>query len=122
MLSVLAGSVPASVTGQKESRVTLSCEFEDREISDIVLSSWSKDILVCQNEECESENGRVFKEGSCDIVIKDLIFSDAGKYFLRVYYTDDQGEVKRRILEYHLHIHGKVKTDQIIIMRFLLFL
>ncbi|ROK64952.1 hypothetical protein DPX16_1177, partial [Anabarilius grahami] len=110
LLCVFSESSSISVTGIKGGNVTLSCDFEDREISDIVLSSQSEIILVCQNEECKSENGRVFKEGSCDIVIKDLIFSDAGKYFLRVYYTDDQGEVKRRILEYHLHIHGEISV------------
>ncbi|XP_048059396.1 uncharacterized protein LOC125276038 isoform X4 [Megalobrama amblycephala] len=99
-----------SVTGIKGGRVTLSCDFEDREISDIVLSSQSEIILVCQNEQCKSENGRVFKEGSCDVIIKDLIFSDAGKYFLHLYYINDQREVKRRILEYHLHIHGEISV------------
>ncbi|XP_048059394.1 uncharacterized protein LOC125276038 isoform X2 [Megalobrama amblycephala] len=100
-----------SVTGIKGGRVTLSCDFEDREISDIVLSSQSEIILVCQNEQCKSENGRVFKEGSCDVIIKDLIFSDAGKYFLHLYYINDQREVKRRILEYHLHIHDEISVE-----------
>ncbi|XP_067217457.1 uncharacterized protein [Chanodichthys erythropterus] len=51
-------------------------------------------------------SGRVFKEGSCDIIIKDLIFSDAGRYILRVYYTNDQRELK-----YHLHIHDEISVE-----------
>lgn len=79
-------------------------------------------IYVCQSEECKSENGRVFKKGSCDVVIKDVIYSDAGKYILRVYYKNAQAVLERLTLEYQLHIQGKVKTDQTIIMCFLDFL
>ncbi|XP_048059735.1 uncharacterized protein LOC125276278 [Megalobrama amblycephala] len=95
-----------SVTGKKGSNVTLSCEFEARDIFHIDLSRLSKRILVCQNEECKSENDRLFKKGSCDIIIKDLIFSDAGKYILRVHYTNDHGEER----EYHLHIHDEISV------------
>ncbi|XP_048041627.1 uncharacterized protein LOC125265441 isoform X2 [Megalobrama amblycephala] len=100
---------PQSVTGEQGSNATLLCEFEDREISDIVLNRLSKIILVCQKEECKSGNGRVIKEGSCDVIIKDLRFSDAGKYFMIVYYRNDQTEV-RQTLQYHLHIQGEISV------------
>ncbi|XDV33493.1 hypothetical protein PO909_003890, partial [Leuciscus waleckii] len=64
---------------------------------------------VCEKRNCR---GRVFKEGSCDVVIKDLIYSDAGKYFTHVYYTNNQTEVKRLILEYHLHIHDEISVKK----------
>ncbi|XP_051728005.1 uncharacterized protein LOC127500693 isoform X5 [Ctenopharyngodon idella] len=97
-----------SVTGNRGGSVILPCEFEARGISDIVLSSWSKNILVCDNEECKSD--RVFKEGSCDVIIKDLIFSDAGKYFLSVYYSNDQREVEGLIRKYQLHIQDEISV------------
>ncbi|XP_051728002.1 uncharacterized protein LOC127500693 isoform X3 [Ctenopharyngodon idella] len=96
-----------SVSGIKGGSVTLSCDFEDREILVISLISRSENIPVCQEKNC---SGRVFKEGSCDIIIKDLIFSDAGKYILIVYYNNDQREVERRILEYHLHIQDEISV------------
>lgn len=100
--------------GKKGGNVTLSCEFKDKDIYFIDLSRL-KSILSCQNEECESEsesqNGRVFKKASCDVIIKDLRLSDAGKYILRVHYTNTQAEVKRQIRTYRLHFQGKVKTD-----------
>ncbi|XP_048041582.1 uncharacterized protein LOC125265415 [Megalobrama amblycephala] len=104
----VTGNTTVHVTGIKGGRVTLSCDFEDREISDISLNSLSEIIPVCQEKNC---SGRVFKEGSCDVIIKDLIFSDAGKYFLNIYYYNDQREVRRRILEYHLHIHGEISVE-----------
>ncbi|KAK7124188.1 hypothetical protein R3I94_018522 [Phoxinus phoxinus] len=106
----LAGSKAIPVTANKASNVTLPCDFEAREISHYHFSSWSKVIYVCQNEECESENGRVFKKGSCDVVIKDLRFSDAGKYFLRVYYKNAQAMLERLTLEYQLHIHDEISV------------
>ena len=114
LFCLCAESPSVPVTGKTGESVTLTCESEAGEISRIVLTRLSKNILVCENEECKSENDRVFKEGSCDVFIKDLIFSDAGKYILRVRYTNDQSEPQT--LEYHLHIHGQVKTDQTIIM------
>lgn len=123
ILSVFAGTPCAGtklvhVTGKKGDSVILPCEFEARQISHYHLSSWSKTIYVCQNEECESENGRVFKQGNCDVVIKDLSFSDAGKYVLRVNYNNAQSMLERLTLEYYLHIQGKVQTDQSISMCF----
>ncbi|XP_056116207.1 uncharacterized protein LOC130092383 [Rhinichthys klamathensis goyatoka] len=101
------------VTEKKGENVTLSCESDDREITVVKLSRLSKNILVCENEECKSENGRVCKEGSCDVIINDLIYSDAGKYILLVYYyNNDQREVKRQIREYHLHIHDEISVKK----------
>ncbi len=116
---MFAGTSAVSVSGKKGGNATLSCEFEAREISDISLNSRSKHIPVCQTEEC---SGRVFKQGDCDVVIEDLRFSDAGKYILRVYYSNDETELKRQIRTYQLHVHGKVKTDQTKNMCFLVFL
>jgi len=107
ILPIFAGTTPVPVTGGKGGDVTLTCESEARDIYALVLSRLSKHILVCEREECKSENSRFFKEGSCDVIIKDLIYSDAGKYLLRVYYSNDQTE----ILQYKLHIHGKFKTS-----------
>ncbi|ROL41909.1 hypothetical protein DPX16_1814 [Anabarilius grahami] len=41
------------VTGTKGGNATLSCELEDHEITDIVLSRQAKNILFCQNDEYE---------------------------------------------------------------------
>ncbi|XP_051728014.1 uncharacterized protein LOC127500693 isoform X12 [Ctenopharyngodon idella] len=98
-----------SVSGIKGGSVTLSCDFEDREILVISLNSQSENIPVCQEKNC---SGRVFKEGSCDVIIKDLIFSDAGKYILIVYYNNDQREPKREILKYHLHIQDEISVKR----------
>ncbi|XP_039546971.1 uncharacterized protein LOC120492786 isoform X2 [Pimephales promelas] len=102
------GTTPVPVTGGKGGDVTLTCESEARDISALALSRLSKNILVCEREECKSENSRFFKEGSCDVIIKDLIYSDAGKYFLRVYYSNDQTE----ILQYKLHIHDEISVKK----------
>ncbi|CAM4640661.1 unnamed protein product [Leuciscus chuanchicus] len=104
-----SGSSTKAVSGIKGGNFTLSCGSEDREIVEIRLYSRSKIIRVCEKKNC---SGRVFKEGSCDVFIKDLIYSDAGKYFLHVYYTNDQTEVKRQIREYHLHIHDEISVKK----------
>ncbi|ROL44074.1 hypothetical protein DPX16_1090 [Anabarilius grahami] len=93
------------VTGIKGGSVTLSCDFEAK---DIDLRRFSKNILSCQNDECESENGRLFKEGSCDVIIKDLRLSDAGKYILKVYNDDGQTELKM----YQLCIHDEISVKK----------
>ncbi|XP_077086312.1 uncharacterized protein LOC143738186 isoform X3 [Siphateles boraxobius] len=103
------GSSTKPVSGIKGGIVTLSCESEDREIVDISLIRRSKKIPVCEKKNC---SGRVCKEGSCDVIIKDLIYSDAGKYFLYVYYNNDQREVERQIREYHLHIHDEISVKK----------
>ncbi len=88
-------------------------------ISDISLNSGSENIPVCQTEEC---SGRVFKQRNCDIVFKDLSFSDAGTYFLHVYYNNDQTKLKQQFRTYQLHIHGNLKTVQTMSICFLDFL
>ncbi|XP_026088203.1 uncharacterized protein LOC113062513 isoform X2 [Carassius auratus] len=92
-----------SVSGEKRGNITLRCEHEDSNIDQIYLFTRSRLIDVCETEEC---SGRVFKEGNCDVVIKNLIFSDAGKYTLRIYYNNDQTELK-----YQLHIHDEVSVN-----------
>ncbi|XP_026088211.1 uncharacterized protein LOC113062517 [Carassius auratus] len=108
-----SGSITRSVKGIKGGDATLSCEFKDTHYLDLSrLSS----ILSCQNEECESEsesqNERVFKTGSCAVIIKNLRLSDAGKYILTVYYTNTQAEVKRQIRTYRLHFQDEVSVKK----------
>ncbi|XP_059364919.1 uncharacterized protein LOC132103869 [Carassius carassius] len=92
-----------SVSGEKRGNIRLRCEHEDNNTVITDLFTPSRVISVCETEEC---SGRVFKEGNCDVVIKNLIFSDAGKYTLRIYYNNDQTELK-----YQLHIHDEVSVD-----------
>ncbi|XDV33518.1 hypothetical protein PO909_003907 [Leuciscus waleckii] len=106
IVSVFVGTSTKPVSGTKGGNVTLTCESEDREITHISLFHQSKNIPVCENEECES--GRAFKKGSCDIIIKDLIFSDAGKYILRVHYTN----TPEPQMEYHLQIHDDISVKK----------
>ncbi|XP_042602389.1 uncharacterized protein LOC109091668 [Cyprinus carpio] len=114
-----AGNPLISVSGKKRGSVTLTCEHETNNIVQIKLITRSRDIDVCQTEEC---SGRVFKEGNCDVVIKNLSFSDAGKYFLHLYYNNDQTELERQIRTYQLHIHDEisVKTGEELKMSVLL--
>ncbi|XP_039521876.1 uncharacterized protein LOC120475263 isoform X2 [Pimephales promelas] len=98
-----------TVSGIKGGIVTLSCGSEDREIVEIRLYSLSKHIPVCEERNC---SGRVCKEGSCDVIINDLIYSDAGKYFIYIYYNNDQREVERQIRKYHLHIHDEISVKK----------
>ncbi|XP_052389117.1 uncharacterized protein LOC127935357 isoform X2 [Carassius gibelio] len=97
-----AGNPFISVSGKKRGSVTLRCEHEDSNIVQIDLITQSEIISVCETEECR---GRVFKEGNCDVVIKNLIFSDAGKYTLRIYNNNDQTELK-----YQLHIDDEISV------------
>ncbi|XP_077086259.1 uncharacterized protein LOC143738165 [Siphateles boraxobius] len=106
-----SGSSTIPLSGIKGGNVTLSCKSEDREIVSIDLSRL-KILLSCQNEECKSENVRVFKEGSCDIIIKDLRFSDAGKYILRVDYKNPQTELEPQTLEYQLCIQDYISVKK----------
>ncbi|XDV33540.1 hypothetical protein PO909_003921 [Leuciscus waleckii] len=57
----------------------------------------------------KSENDRVFKKGSCDIIIKDLIFNDAGKYILTVHYNNAP---ESQIRTYHLQIHDEISVKK----------
>ncbi|XP_026088215.1 uncharacterized protein LOC113062521 [Carassius auratus] len=103
-----AGNPFISVSGVKRGNIRLRCEHEDDNIVHIELFTRSRVINVCETEECR---GRVFKEGNCDVVIKNLIFSDAGKYFLDIYYNNDQTELKpKKEWTYHLHIHDEISV------------
>ncbi|XP_059366342.1 uncharacterized protein LOC132104828 [Carassius carassius] len=103
-----SGNTSKPVSGKKRGNITLRCEHEDSNIVDIELFHWSRDISVFEIEEYR---GRVFKEGNCDVVIKNLIFSDAGKYTLRIIYTNDQTELERpKQWTYHLHIHDEISV------------
>ncbi|XP_067281758.1 uncharacterized protein [Pseudorasbora parva] len=103
-----SGATPRSVTEKRGRDATLPCEFKARDISDLFLSRFSKNLLVCQNEDCKSKNDRVFKIGSCDVIINDLRLRDAGKYILRLHYTNDQ---RPRIREYQLHIKDEISVN-----------
>ncbi len=104
------------MSGKKGGNVTLTCEIGANKIVQIDLISESGEIDVCQTEDC---SGRVFKKATCGVVIKDLSFSDAGKYTLRVYYNNSH---PAQNWMYQLHIHGKFITDQTIKEFFLLLL
>ncbi|XP_059364920.1 uncharacterized protein LOC132103870 [Carassius carassius] len=103
-----AGNPVRSESGKKRGNIRLRCEHEDNNIVQIDLITRSEIIEVCETEECR---GRVFKEGNCDVVIKNLIFSDAGKYTLRIYYNNDQTELKLQIRTYQLHIHDEISVE-----------
>ncbi len=103
---------------KKGDRVILPCEFKARDIFHIRLNRQSKHILVHQNKYCSK---RACRQGACDIIIKDLRLRDAGKYFLEIYYIHAKSVLDPQIKTYQLHIYGKVKSDQIICMCFLVF-
>ncbi|XP_052389123.1 uncharacterized protein LOC127935359 [Carassius gibelio] len=110
-----------SVSGKKGGNIRLRCEHEDNNIVQIDLfkqpDNISRLISVCETEEC---SGRVFKEGNCDVVIKNLIFSDAGNYTLDIYYNNDQTELKpnndrivpieQKKWTYRLHIDDEISV------------
>uniref|UniRef100_A0A673IB12 Immunoglobulin subtype domain-containing protein n=1 Tax=Sinocyclocheilus rhinocerous TaxID=307959 RepID=A0A673IB12_9TELE len=98
-----AETSPTLKVGIKGGNVTLPCQYDGSEIPEIDLSG-SENIPVCQTEECSC---RVCKKGACDVVIKDLSFSDAGTYNLRVYYRNDQTELEQQIRTYQLCVDGK---------------
>ncbi|XP_067281806.1 uncharacterized protein [Pseudorasbora parva] len=102
------GSTAAPLTGLKGGDVILPCHLEHKKIVYIVLSNQTEVIDICETKDC---SGRVFREGSCDVIIKNLTLRDAGKYFLSVYYTNDQTETKRLSRTYHLHIHDEISVN-----------
>ncbi|XP_058609746.1 uncharacterized protein LOC131525805 [Onychostoma macrolepis] len=103
------GASTISVTGEKGGNTTLKCQFEAKKISYISLNSLSENIDVCQTEEC---SGQIFKQGNCDVVFKNLCFSDAGTYMLNIYYHNDQAELERQIRTYQLHIQDVVSVKK----------
>ncbi len=111
-MSVFAGNTDTPVSGKKGGNITLTCEFKANKIVEIDLFSQSEDIDVCQEKSC---SGRVFKQGDCDVVIKNLSLSDAGKYTLRVSYSNDETNVVHpKEWKYQLHIYGKFMTINVL--------
>ncbi len=104
--------------GKKGGSIILPCEFKARQIFHIRLNRHSKHILVYQNKYCSK---RVCRKGACDVIIKNLRLRDAGKYILEIYYINAKSVLEPQIRTYQLHIYGKVKSDQIICMGFLVF-
>ncbi|XP_067282105.1 uncharacterized protein [Pseudorasbora parva] len=102
-----ATTVGKHVTGRVGGNATLPCDMEARDISHVSLGRLSKDIPVCQSEECQSRNWRIFKKGLCDIIIMALGLSDAGKYILTVYVNN----VQERQIAFSLHIQGEISVN-----------
>ncbi|XP_042610744.1 uncharacterized protein LOC109052228 [Cyprinus carpio] len=101
-------TTPVSVTGKKGDSAILSCQFEPSDIFRIDL--WrQKSIFSCQNETCE--NGRFSKKG-CDVTIKNLSFSDAGKYTLKVFYNHNQTVLNQKQKMYQLHIQDNISVQE----------
>lgn len=89
---------------KKGGNVVLSCDIEDKEISDIRLSKQSKTIPVDQKN-CSH---RICKKGKCDVVIKDLGLNDTGTYIFRVYSSGAQSvDELQKEKTYRLHVYGK---------------
>ncbi|RXN34354.1 hypothetical protein ROHU_014980 [Labeo rohita] len=95
------------VIEQRGGYVILPCDYEESEIAEIGFSR-SENSTVCWNKECESD--RIFKKENHDIVIKNLSFSDAGKYILRCSYINNQSELEQQNRTYQLHIHDEVSV------------
>ncbi|XP_043088953.1 uncharacterized protein LOC122335207 isoform X2 [Puntigrus tetrazona] len=107
-----SGNKNLPVTGKRDGNLTLLCEIEDKQILHVELFSESGTIDVCQTEGCSE---RVSKTAACDVLIKNLSFSDAGKHTLRVYYSNNQTSVaqnKERIYQIHIYDEITVKTGK----------
>lgn len=100
-------SVVKHVKGKKGGNATLPCGYQDKDISDgrfirYKNTIYFSNIPACLDEEYKHENARVCKRGACDIILKDLNFSDPGIYLLRLNPVE---------LKFYLHVHGNVQTD-----------
>ncbi|XP_016113401.1 uncharacterized protein [Sinocyclocheilus grahami] len=105
-----SGTSTIPVKGRKGGNAILICEYKASEISDIRFIRHRKRIHfavipVCPSEEHKRARARVCKKEACDIVIKDLIFSDAGKYIFRFDYKNALTE-----LEYQLYIYDEISV------------
>ncbi|TRY97374.1 hypothetical protein DNTS_032896 [Danionella cerebrum] len=91
------------VCGRRGGNVTLPCQSELREITALSFERTSGNIPLCETE--EGCSGRARKRGTCDVLITDLIFSDAGRYSALIYHRDDESELQRVMRTYHLQVH-----------------
>ncbi|XP_059366137.1 uncharacterized protein LOC132104587 [Carassius carassius] len=102
-------TIPIHVAGKKGGSVILPCEFKAREIFHIRLNrqptSFEGEIFVYDKNYCSK---RVCKKGACDVVIKDLRLSDAGKYILNVYYNNAESLLEPQVRTYQLHIYDDI--------------
>ncbi|XP_016361782.1 uncharacterized protein LOC107703578 [Sinocyclocheilus anshuiensis] len=116
-----SGTSTIPVRGRKGGDAILTCEYKAREISDIRFIRHRKRIHfavipVCPNEEHKRARARarVCKKEACDVVIKDLIFSDAGKYIFRFDYKNALTELEYQLYiydEFSVKISEKLKLD-----------
>ncbi|KAF4100898.1 hypothetical protein G5714_019094 [Onychostoma macrolepis] len=115
----LVGTHSSSERGKKGGNIILECELENNKIINLIRRS--KSILECQNEKCENKTENVqgiCKEGACDIIIKNLSFSDAGTYILRYSHTNDptekvqQNEVQTKKYQLHIQDEASVKIGE----------
>ncbi|XP_043088830.1 uncharacterized protein LOC122335128 isoform X2 [Puntigrus tetrazona] len=113
-----SGNKNLPVTGKREGNLTLLCEIEDKNIFHVELFGELGPIDVCQTEGC----GRVSKTAACDVLIKNLSFSDAGTHTLRVHYSNNQTNLpQNRIYQIHIHDEITVKTGKPIKLHVLMF-
>ncbi|XP_043088832.1 uncharacterized protein LOC122335129 isoform X2 [Puntigrus tetrazona] len=105
-----SGNKNLPVTGKREGNVTLQCEIDDKQILRVELFGESGPIDVCQTEGCSE---RVSKTAACDVLIKNLSFSDAGTHILRVFYRNNQTNLaQNKIYQIHIYDEITVKTGK----------
>lgn len=103
-------TIPIHVAGKKGGGIILPCEFKAREIFHIRLNRpkpFEGEIFVYDKKYCSK---RICKKGACDVVIKDLRLSDAGKYILNVYYNNANSVLEPHIRTYQLHIYDDISV------------